>query len=164
MFGQRADSQTVCSRLRRNSVLSLCTDSKCVRPLRSHSGRGSRRRGRAVFAIWTRDSPFTLAFSHSWLVTLGRQFSSPTESTPYAKFHRAPKRPISPGKVQLLHTFQSRICTFYEIGLSTRFISFGSQKTILRSKRLALVSRAGPAARRPKTASSIRGRPSRMER
>ena len=42
MFGQRADSQTVCRFSRRSSALSRLSDSKCVGPLRAHSGRRGR--------------------------------------------------------------------------------------------------------------------------
>ena len=39
MFGQRADSHTVCRFKPRRSRFSWLSDSKCVRPLRAHSGR-----------------------------------------------------------------------------------------------------------------------------
>ncbi len=43
IFGQRADSHTVCRFSCRSPLFSRFSDSKCVRPLRAHSG--SRVRG-----------------------------------------------------------------------------------------------------------------------
>src|SRR3954447_23604947 len=50
MFGHRADSQTVWRFNPRKSRLSRCSDSKCVRGLRAHSG------SRGRLPIWTSGS------------------------------------------------------------------------------------------------------------
>src|ERR1017187_5120471 len=52
IFGQRADSQTVCRFRRRNPDFRWLRDSKCVRLLRAHSGS----RGRVGAPSWTRES------------------------------------------------------------------------------------------------------------